>query len=126
MEFFSKDGIRLGDKQSLDHLIHQTTGIPILALRDLRGSVLNQFSAEHKFEWAENRKTTREEDWAYSLLGFFEVSMPVTYGEGRAKAVRRLKREIEDASMDKDGMYISIQISLHSPLKLESSLASVR
>jgi NACHT domain/Heterokaryon incompatibility protein (HET) len=99
VEFFSKDSHRLGDKQSLDQLIHEITGIPILALR---ASVFSQFSAEHIFDWAENRKTTRDEDWAYSLLGLFEVSMPVIYGEGRVKAVRRLKREIEDASRDKE------------------------
>jgi NACHT domain/Heterokaryon incompatibility protein (HET) len=99
VEFFSKDGHRLGDKQSLDQLIHEITGIPILALRV---TSFSQFSAEHKFEWAENRKTTREEDWAYSLLGIFEVSMSVIYGEGRAKAIRRLKREIEDASRDQE------------------------
>ena len=99
VEFFSKDGNRLGDKQSLKQLIHEITRIPILALRV---SVLSQFSAEHKFDCAENRKTTREEDWAYSLLGIFKVSMPVIYGEGRANAVRRLKREIKDASRDKE------------------------
>jgi hypothetical protein len=99
VEFFSKDGHRLGDKQSLDQLNYEITGIPILALR---ASVFSQFSAEVIFDWAEKRKTTREEDWAYSLLGIFEVSMPVVYGEGRAKAVRRLKREIEDVSRDKE------------------------
>lgn len=99
VEFFSNDGNRLGDKRSLEQLIHQKTGIPILGLREF---VFGQFSAEHIFDWAENRKTTREEDWAYSLLGIFDVSMSVIYGEGRAKAVRRLKREIEYAPRDRE------------------------
>ncbi len=97
VEFFSEDGNRLGDKQSLEQLIHQITGIPILALR---GSVLSQFSAEQKLDWAKNRQTTREEDWAYSLVGILEISIPVIYGEGKKNAVRRLRREIDDASKD--------------------------
>ncbi|XTI86758.1 hypothetical protein V2W45_1509518, partial [Cenococcum geophilum] len=98
VEFFSKGGSRFGDKQSLEQQIHEITDIPILALR---GSALSQFSTEQKFGWAKNRKTTREEDWAYSLLGIFEISMPVVYGEGRRNAVRRLEKEIDDASKAK-------------------------
>ena len=99
VEFFSQDGHRLGGKQSLKQLIHQITGIPILALQE---SVFSQFSAEQKFDQAANRKTTREEDWAYSLLGIFEVSMSVIYGEGRTKAVKRLMKEIDNVSKDKE------------------------
>jgi hypothetical protein len=96
--FFSKEGKLLGDKKSLEQRIHEITEIPILVLR---GSALSQFSAEQKFGWAKSRQTTREEDWAYSLLGIFEISMPVIYGEGRTKAVRRLEKEIDDASKAK-------------------------
>ena len=98
VEFFSKEGVSLGNKQSLEQQIHDITEIPILALQ---GSALSSFSNEQKFAWAKGRRTTREEDWAYSLLGIFEISMPVVYGEGRNKAVRRLEREIDDASKAK-------------------------
>jgi len=98
VEFFSKERELLGDKQSLEQQIYEVTGIPILALR---GSALSHFSTEQKFAWAKNRKTTREEDWAYSLLGIFETSMPVVYGEGRRNAIRRLEKEIDDASKAK-------------------------
>jgi hypothetical protein len=37
----------------------------------------------------------REEDEAYSLLGIFNVSMPLIYGEGREKALKRLLEEID-------------------------------
>jgi Heterokaryon incompatibility protein (HET) len=99
VEFFSKEGSRLGDKRSLEQLIHEITEIPILALR---GPVVSQFSADQKLEWAKYRKTTREEDWAYSLLGICGIAMPVLYGEGRTNAVRRLRKEIDDASKDKE------------------------
>ena len=99
VEFFSRENSRLGDKQSLEQQIHEITGIPTLALR---GSALSQFSTSEKFDWAKNRLTTREEDWAYSLLGIFEISMSVIYGEGRTNAVRRLRKAIDDASKDRE------------------------
>ena len=45
--------------------------------------------------WAEQRKTTCKEDKAYSLLGIFDISMPVIYGEGTEKALKRLREEID-------------------------------
>ena len=40
-----------------------------------------------------NRRTTRKEDIAYSLIGIFAVSMMIAYGEGE-EAFFRLQREI--------------------------------
>lgn len=45
-------------------------------------------------EWAQHRQTKKEEDRIYSLIGIFDVSMSIIYGEGEAKAMRRLEREI--------------------------------
>ncbi|RYO79958.1 hypothetical protein DL764_009955 [Monosporascus ibericus] len=47
--------------------------------------------------WAENRETTRAEDKAYSLLGIFDIQMPLLYGEGKDKAFKRLREEINKA-----------------------------
>ncbi|KAK3935467.1 hypothetical protein QBC46DRAFT_50704 [Diplogelasinospora grovesii] len=57
---------------------------------------------EERFKWAETRQTTREEDWAYCLLGIFGIFMPLIYGEGKAHAVRRLKKEIVEAMSRND------------------------
>jgi hypothetical protein len=92
VQFFTNDGILLGDKISLQQQIHETTGIAIPALC---GEPLNTFGIEERFKWAESRNTTREEDWAYSLLGVFGITIPLIYGEGKENAVRRLRREIE-------------------------------
>lgn len=100
VEFFTKEGQRLGDKTSLEHQIHEITGIAIPALR---GAPLSQFEVEECFKWAETRRTTREEDWAYCLLGIFGIFMPLIYGEGKAHAVRRLKKEIAEARNSSDG-----------------------
>jgi len=99
VEFFSKQGHRLGDKRSLELLIHEITGIAVLALR---GAPLSQFSPLDKFSWAQHRETTRQEDWAYSLLGIFDISMPLCYGEGGEKATVRLRKAIGEASKGKD------------------------
>ena len=48
--------------------------------------------------WAASRKTYRQEDKAYSMLGIFNVSMPVIYGEGEEKALERLREEIDKRS----------------------------
>jgi hypothetical protein len=92
VEFFSKDGTRIGNKRSLQGALQTTTGLPVLALKN---RALSQFSANERFSWAERRETKREEDAAYSLLGIFDVQIPLLYGEGRSKAYKRLQREVE-------------------------------
>lgn len=97
VEFFSVEGTKLGDKHSLEHLLLERTGIPTKALQ---GHTLSEFSVEERLSWAANRKTTREEDYAYSLLGIFDVNMPLIYGEGVDSAFKRLMREIKERSED--------------------------
>ncbi|KAK4159409.1 heterokaryon incompatibility protein-domain-containing protein, partial [Cladorrhinum sp. PSN259] len=52
-----------------------------------------------KMAWASGRQTTRIEDRAYSLLGLFDINMPLLYGEGD-KAFQRLQHEIMRKSDD--------------------------
>jgi hypothetical protein len=54
------------------------------------------FTVDERMRWAQGRNTKREEDVAYSLLGIFDVQMPLLYGEGREKAWHRLRREIRE------------------------------
>jgi ankyrin repeat protein len=92
--FYSTEGQPLGDKLSLEQVIHEITNIPILAIR---GIPLHEFMVEERMSWTKRRHTTREEDGAYCLLGIFGISMSAIYGEGRECAFRRLNREIEEA-----------------------------
>lgn len=94
VEFFSKEGLRLGDKGSLGPKLQEIIGI---AQRALHGTLLYEFPVEERMSWANGRKTKREENMAYSLLGIFEVHAPLLYGEGRKKALTRLHREIKDS-----------------------------
>ncbi|KAF2824544.1 HET-domain-containing protein [Ophiobolus disseminans] len=94
VEFYSKDGVFLGTKVTMEEQISSSTGIPIEALR---GKSLNSFSIEERMSWTQKRQTTREEDMSYCLLGIFDVYMPVIYGEGE-RAFGRLLREVEEVS----------------------------
>jgi len=86
VEFFSEEGDRLGDRDLMDRQISEITGVHIDAFR---GRSLSSFSIDERMAWAEKRNTTREEDAAYSLLGIFEIFMPLIYGEGRPNALNR-------------------------------------
>ncbi|KAH9205195.1 NACHT domain-containing protein, partial [Leptodontidium sp. 2 PMI_412] len=92
VEFFSREAKRIGSKSSLEQQIHEITGISISALQ---GARLSQFDDKDRFSWVEHRQTKVEEDKAYSLLGIFDVQMPVRYGEGMANAFQRLEKEID-------------------------------
>jgi hypothetical protein len=92
VEFFSRNGAPLGHKGSLQQQIQQKTGIDI---RALQGERLAHFSINERFSWIERRETTVKEDKAYSLLGIFDVSIPIRYGEGMANAFKRLEDEID-------------------------------
>jgi hypothetical protein len=68
-----------------------------------------------KMSWAGNRETTRVKDVAYSLLGIFEVNMPLLYGEGKRAFIRlqeEILKETSDQSilawnpLDGDGMHL--------------------
>ena len=94
VEFFSKEGEQLGSKRSLERHVHEVTRIPIKALR----GDLSDFSIPERMLWAEDRDTTRKEDKAYSLLGIFDIYMPLIYGEGKENAFKRLWEEIDRTS----------------------------
>ena len=92
VEFFSKEGKRLGNRISLEREIHEITKIPI---RVLRGQSLTKFSVEERMSWAAKHRTTLKEDKVYCLLGIFGVFLSPIYGEGEAYATLRLKEEIQ-------------------------------
>lgn len=95
--FYDRDWKDIGTKSSLAATIATITGIdPKVLTGENR---INQYSIAQKMSWASLRETTRIEDMAYSLLGIFEVNMPLLYGEGW-RAFRRLQEEILKNSAD--------------------------
>ncbi|RAQ98585.1 kinesin light chain 3 [Stemphylium lycopersici] len=95
VEFYSYEGQRIGDKTSLEHLVHEITSLPLAILRNCP---LDQFTITERMQWANNRKTAEEEDIVYCLLGILDISMPISYGEGKEKALGRLLDEVGEAN----------------------------
>jgi len=89
--FFSGDGVQLGDKVSLQHVIHSITRISNEVL--VGSQPLAEITIEEKLSWMKGRQTTFEEDWAYCLQGILGFEMSRRYGEGRLRAIERLKKE---------------------------------
>jgi tetratricopeptide (TPR) repeat protein len=95
VEFYSDEGRRIGDKTSLEQLVHEITKLPLAVLQNCP---LDQFTITERMQWANNRKTTEEEDIVYCLLGILNISIPVSYGEGKEKALGSLRAEIDVAN----------------------------
>ena len=67
------------DNEVITSAITRVAGIPEIHLRRFHPSC--ELVAEI-MTWSAKRKTTRIEDRAYSLLGLFNISIPIAYGEG--------------------------------------------
>lgn len=89
--FYSSDWNQIGTKRSLLPHLSSIMGIdrPVLE----HSGCLEDYSIARKMSWASEMTALRIEDSAYALLGLFDVSMPIIYGEGR-KAFIRLQEEI--------------------------------
>ena len=92
--FYDAEWMEIGSKSVLQSLLTHICGISTRHL-----SHPKEASVAAKMSWASGRGTTREEDVAYSLLGLFEINMPLIYGEGE-NAFFRLQREIIQSSSD--------------------------
>jgi hypothetical protein len=114
VEFFCSNGKRLGDKKSLERQLHEITGIAVPALQ---GIALSAFSVNERMSWAENRETKRQEDKAYSLLGIFDIYLPLIYGEGTKNAFNRLQEELYKRSRK----HQLVELSTLSQLTFNSS-----
>ncbi|KAF8846559.1 kinesin light chain 1 [Acephala macrosclerotiorum] len=88
-----------------------------------RESALSDFSVTERMSWATSRATTCKEDMAYSLLGIFDVNMPLIYGEGEVKALKRLREEIEKASKGIKREDFSVAFSLSNVSDIEPFVA---
>lgn len=104
--FFNSSWRYFGSKRDLRREIQEITSIDETVLTGLvfvdgllEDGVLGDVSIARRMSWAAKRQTTRLEDRAYSLLGIFDVNMPLLYGEGE-KAFTRLQEAIMKNSDD--------------------------
>ncbi|KAL6833579.1 hypothetical protein J3E69DRAFT_353214 [Trichoderma sp. SZMC 28015] len=88
----------LGNKGSMSTTIASITGIPRHYLLGI--AALHTASVAQRMSWAAHRDTKRKEDLAYCLLGIFNITMPMIYGEGGEQAFFRLQEQIMKVTRD--------------------------
>jgi len=76
----------------INAMASRETGIAVSALE---GTTLSEFDVNERMSWAQGRETKRPEDRVYSLLGIFDIHMPLIYGEGMLNALSRLQLELD-------------------------------
>ncbi|KAH9908530.1 HET-domain-containing protein [Xylariomycetidae sp. FL2044] len=97
MRFYDMNWNFMGTKTQLAHEIQAITGIDVQYLTG--GRDFRQACIATKMSWMAGRKTTREEDVAYGMLGLFNTTMNTQYGEGM-KAFMRLQTQLVSTVTD--------------------------
>ncbi|KAF9479691.1 hypothetical protein BDN70DRAFT_921104 [Pholiota conissans] len=99
LKFYSMKWTRLAqdwpnDKTNLEilYFVEYATKITPFELKHDTSNF--RVSMSRGMQWAASRKVTREEDMAYALMGIFNVSISIAYGEGADRAFLRLLEEI--------------------------------
>jgi hypothetical protein len=96
--FYTASWVCMGRRSDLIAIISDVTGIDasylrMLGIKNTRSRIIG-LNTGLKLSWASKRETLREEDMAYCLMGLLGVNMPLLYGEGGARAFRRLQEEV--------------------------------
>ena len=97
VQFFNQDWQPIGDKRTHSRTLQAITRVPQNILTN--GFSLTRPCVAQIMSWAADRKTSRVEDQAYSLMGLLGVNMAMLYGEGK-RAFQRLQLEIIRMSND--------------------------
>ena len=94
--FFDREWSQLGTRMELLYDIVVAAHIDTASVEE---GIWSQQSVARKMSWFAHRQTSRIEDLAYSMLGIFNINMPLIYGEG-SNAFRRLQIEIVNSTDD--------------------------
>ena len=97
--FYDRDWREIGTKSSLARQISRATGISSQDMTDPQSA-----NIAATMSWASRRQTSRVEDMAYCLLGIFDLTMPLLYGEGN-NAFKRLQLELIAARSGDESIY---------------------
>lgn len=119
VEFYGSSWSHLGNLSgSIAFQLDEFIGIPREVLTNY--SPPTDWSIAQRMSWASQRQTTRLEDRAYCLLGLFDVSLPLIYGEGE-RAFIRLQEEIISRSTDHSIFAWHFRRSLSQPTAPDDS-----
>lgn len=92
--FYSSDWSQIGTKRTILPLLSSIMGIDKPVLED--SDTVEDYSIARRMSWASDKTALRIEDYAYALLGLFNVSMPIIYGEGRRSFIKLQEEIIKD------------------------------
>ncbi|KAI1112920.1 hypothetical protein F5Y14DRAFT_463023 [Nemania sp. NC0429] len=98
LQFYDSEWGSIGNKGGMSTIIGEITGVPQGFLLGI--AELDTASVAQRMSWAAKRDTRRKEDLAYCLLGIFDVTMPIMYGEGGEQAFFRLQNQIMKKTSD--------------------------
>ena len=118
--FLDREWRFYGTKLELADTLARITGINSAILTHQRS--LSEVCIAERMSWASHRETTRVEDKAYALLGIFDISMPIIYGEGN-RAFLRLQMEIMQQIPDQtlfvwsNGCYSTMNLDVLHPAR---------
>ncbi|TLD25308.1 hypothetical protein PspLS_05668 [Pyricularia sp. CBS 133598] len=110
VEFYDARWNFMGTKKSVLGLLSSITGIDETVLSG--ETRLAELPVARKMSWAARRRTGRDEDIAYCLMGLFDLNMPLLYGEGQ-KAFIRLQEQILNQTRDLSLLAWTAQDDLH-------------
>ncbi|KAI0412894.1 hypothetical protein F5X98DRAFT_353603 [Xylaria grammica] len=122
LRFYDSEWQNLGTKGSMWAIVNEITGIPrnfLLGIAELHAAGVAQ-----RMSWAAQRDTKRREDLAYCLLGIFDVTMPMIYGEGGNQAFFRLQEQIMKIS--RDDSILAWGLGAQDPTPIDSNSGQVR
>jgi len=123
--FFAHDWVRIGTRSSLHSILSEITGIQSAVL--IGEKKPKQCHVSERMAWTSNRMTTRVEDDAYSMMGLFDIKMPLLYGEG-SRAFRRLQEEISKTHyasvLDTARTGMRLLVTKSDPLEIKSFAAT--
>ena len=117
-----KSGVTISSGDLLTPSVVAATGIPEKVLNDFGRS--NEFTVQEKLEWIAGRETLYTEDMSYSLLGIFDLTMAVRYGEGGERARERLLAKIGKKMENGKQQFMPTQPNCDTSMKPSSTFPS--
>jgi hypothetical protein len=102
VEFFDASWYHIGKLGDIAAIISQITSIDAELLLGRKN--MKDYSVAQRFAWASKRRTSREEDEAYCLIGIFDVSLDARYGIG-GLAFQELQKAILHSGRADDSLF---------------------
>ncbi|KAI1406034.1 heterokaryon incompatibility protein-domain-containing protein [Hypoxylon fuscum] len=98
MQFYDMNWKCIGTKAELAEVLQRVTGIDAAYLTGEK--YFGSACIATKMSWMAARRTEREEDITYSMLGIFNIILTPRYGEGGMRAFMRLQQALLSTSTD--------------------------